>query len=1235
MKFVALLAALVVVATAATSTEAQRLSATTGALPPTRTRQHRVTSHPFLISSPPPHVPLSLEVRQQLFDLTRALTTSMFAGTPFVEPLQQLLDLNYQLTGHSLAIETTDLKTIGRICNVTTTTVSDNVEGDFSFATRITELAATETVDKHIHTGCEKFHQEDGHTHGVLAMLNVLSDQLKKGSSDKNRVRRGFTALIHDIAKGDTKMVMKKGAAYPCHGLLGGILLRMIDIRPYSKFLSADDFALMSSTIEHHMCGFNADPSEFKSDTLAVLPKKVQTELRHLAHGDAYGKFGEVSSSSKLFNIPHKLKQLDVNNYLRKYNRTGIVISITGASAAGKTTLRKKIVDMLGKDRVVVAERDFFTVQYGRELLGDETAEYAECHAAVKMEKDGGKEVNRRLLHTVTKGVTDGKIVILDTCLTMYGTARTFFMRDTILEKCLLVDVYPVRQTPIVDADCERHQMTMESQRSVSSKWSAFDLGFYLRGKKGVDFHAMNRRPRGALSDPTQKGCNPHMAVSVSSKTFTESSSFGSPVLEAILDWVDDYDYVSLVDATKDMNVTEFITYCWSNTTGKTTLERVASLREMLSIYHYDVKEQNRILETTSEKDRQYFTDNVQVVIKYKDGINKLWIPKWAKNMRSVPILFTKEKFHILPNMDRGPEVVGHKGEGKQVQDFNPSKEAEYSIFDQVTQQLAKMLNGFTSSVDGLIRIIATSKRDGMCGRFFRILQSVDPVLFAFYRKVLRSYNNPYINAFIDASPEGVLYVPASNGTAFLTDERIWAWFASSIGYSYGLSTNAQLELGSPEAVLKSVIDQFIADLEHLNLPSRGCALFEMICPNRTDPFTKTPHTELATGYPEGQSGISFLSYSIIVDGSIVNVPHTEVEHPFMEPSYWIFDDNFAGNVRGLLTAFDQTFSGQFTMEDLFQQFPRANKDLSKANLPDPEGLVLYAEVFGKYVYLKAKTDKYYKLHKTRLDRIGEILALPEAFGKYYPAYNIIKAFFSNTTFINTLVTSVCNLSDDAAMISEASSSLTKGRTWESLPPIGKANNLILTEQFKKVAPGHLASLLDIEAQVVEDKGSDLTEIASKLIVGILTKRWLSEALKEIGRVFPDVDIGSVTNVISLVTTLSEKLTNDKTMVEEASSSLEEECTWETLPKLNRAKLLVSTERFASIAPGHLASLLDVEVPHDDEKRAKIIKIVSGLFIGNVTEPMLFDTTDQIITVVSESKNHPLTSIFKLVGGIH
>jgi hypothetical protein len=600
------------------------------------------------------------------------------------------------------------------------------------------------------------------------------------------------------------------------------------------------------------------------------------------------------------------------------------------------------------------------------------------------------------------------------------------------------------------------------------------------------------------MSDPTKNGPNPHFALSVSSKTFTESSSFGAPVFDAVLDWVKDYKYVSLVEATRGMNVTDFITYCWSQTSGNTTLERVASLSEILSVYKYTVKIQNRIVETTAKRDIQYFTDNVEVIIKYLDGQNYLWSEPWMVNMRSVPILFTKDGFHILPNMDRGPEAVGHKGEEEELQDFNPLLSSDYIRFSKVTQQLAKMLNGMTSSVDGLTRIIATSKRNSMCGRFFKILQNEDPQLYAFYQKVLRSYGNPFINAFLRASPKGVLYVPASNGTAFLTDERIWAWFASAIGYSYGLSTKAQLELGSAEAVLENVIDQFIADLEKLNLPSRGCALFEMVCPNRADPFTGIIHTELVTGYPDGQVGVFFLSYFYIVDGSIVNVPHIEVEHLFMEPSYWVFTQNFAENVQNLLTAFDTTFSGQFTMEELFQQFPRANKDLSKANLPDPEGLVLYAVVFNLFVYLKAKTDKYYKMHKTRLDRIDEILALPEAFGDYYPAYRIIKDFFDDTRYVNTLVSNICVLSGDEKIVEEASSSLKKGRKWDTLPPIAQVNNLVRTQRFKSVAPGHLASLLGIEEPEDEKNRNELIQIAGGIIIGNVNNKLLFDTTCQI-----------------------------------------------------------------------------------------------------------------------------------------
>jgi nicotinamide riboside kinase len=1050
MKLFSLFAALVVVATAASSPEAQPLPP----LPPPTRRRSRSRS------SQPETTPEDLET---LFQDTRRLTSTMFSNEPLVEVVQKLLDLNRNLTGKNLAVETTDLEAIAKICCIETiaTDPKTNTTRTFSFAQHITDIAATETITNHIHTGCDKFHKEDGHSHGVLAMLNVLSDQLTKGVDQQTRVRRGFTALIHDIAKKDSKMVMKKGAAYPCHGLLGGCLLRMIDILPFALVLSADKFAVMSATLEHHMCGFNTSPCEFKMDTLSVLPQNIQQELRHLAVGDSSGKIGMSTTSSCLFQTCDSLGYLSVNDYLSKYSLQGVVFSITGASASGKTTLTRQIVEKFGAERVTVVSRDEFILAVGRELLKNEEALYKKCYQVVKSQKKSSR-VNELMKDTITKAVCKGQIVILDTCLTMYGKARTFFFKDTVLEKCLIVDVYPVRQSPITDDDCRRHDMAMPEQLSASSKFSPWDIGFYLGGKKGVDFHAMNRRARTTMTQP-KKGSNPCFAVSVSSKPFTNSSSFGAPVFNAILDWVSDFHPLSLVDETKGMNVTEFINYCWSCTSGVTTLERVVSLQEMLAVHHYDVKVQNRIVETTDEKDIEYFTDNVEVVIKYRDGVNQLWKEPWMVNMRAVPILFTKGEIVILPNMDRGPEVVGHAGNQDQVQDFDPSKKEGYDLFSDTTKALALMMNRFTDSTDGLTRIIATSKRDGMCGRFFRIDQATDSTLFAFYQRVLRSYNNAFINAFVDASPKGVLFVPASNGTAIFTSETVWTWFACAIGYSYGVTSAMQKEIGSADKVLRHVVVQFVGDLVKLNLPSRGCALFEMVCPNRADPITGIVHTELATGYTEEESGITFLSYSHLVDGAIVNVPHTEIKHPFREPSFWVFGENFVENVRGLLTAFDNTFSGEITMDALFEKFPRANRNIELTNLPDPEGLVLYAEVGGKLIYLKAKTDKYYVLHKVRIEKISLILSLPHSFGKYYPAYTIIHQFFADTTHLNHIVTSLSSILESDDIRQEAVEKFVNAkRTFDSLPPFAQVNNLVQTTAFNDVAPKVFADVVGL-----------------------------------------------------------------------------------------------------------------------------------------------------------------------------
>jgi hypothetical protein len=405
------------------------------------------------------------------------------------------------------------------------------------------------------------------------------------------------------------------------------------------------------------------------------------------------------------------------------------------------------------------------------------------------------------------------------------------------------------------------------------------------------------------------------------------------------------------------------------------------------------------------------------VMIKYKDGINRQWSAPWNIQSRSPICMFIQNHWRVISAMPRGPEVAGDQEHGvTALQDVDVDNEESFAHFAPHYQTIIKSLKGIhsnsnnasSSSSSGSERgqdkppfskIVCSSKRDGMCFRVLCLLSSTPEGLY--WQKAVKFISDPFVSLFVQTSRKfsrnpSILLIPASNGTAFLTQKNIQYWIVCSMALSYGITHSQLLTAAanflSPADVLKlplpelfqnktkyqqrkagylnttpvspsaksatdcaleedvSLIEAFVMDIldastsashpQHLSLNKMHT--WEAIGgPHRMCAFDTAAHVELACSYSEDQCGISYLGYSITtLQGDLVWIPHFDIQHLFSEPVYWIMKS--VSECIAALRDLSRVFGGSYTWDDFYSQYPPGNRNLAMTSHPDPEGFVSY-----------------------------------------------------------------------------------------------------------------------------------------------------------------------------------------------------------------------------------------------------------------------------------------------------
>lgn len=837
----------------------------------------------------------------------------------------------------------------------------------------------------------EHWHQTKKHTcpHSESLYDHLLSCAdicyeiaTKEGYTKKECVKAYLTGLLHDIGKPGTRRLLGKHTAFKGHGLVGGAMLENF----YSKelldefSLSEEDWADISTCADVHMCSyFPQHTSKLHRYSVNILPESIKRMLLVLREGDQLSMIPDKTYPKSLTDI---IK--DVKNGEEQYRRTlfeemsfsdldkkkGILILIQGGSSCGKTTFANNLLDKFGKEKCTYVNRDWYivhwTVKLNKDMGEDEEkfiitpSLYQRCYQKyLESNKKWASKINEHMKRDIFEGLQRGNIVIVDTLATMFDSIEQII--PEIAKESYRISFW-------------LHRNTLISENETSNR-----LGMDMK-------NALNAHGETTLYNPYNIRINWHKSICGSENDSGNndwhlqthlSLSYGwTGIKNTLLSYLCDkilkmYSYnqsiprVPVLEQTYHLSLEELVQ----------TLKDMNGIEDFFKQYSYTVSK---------------YIPNV-VGIKYIDGANQIWQPKWAREARGRFYYIGEEKVVPLKDtLQRGIEVLtkAHLDGGvKETQDID---ENSVSKLDKNQADIMKILRGvsdfnsfLTGKVDGSLLIVNIYPKS--CKQY-RIIKQLREEADKFTKTII-DYCIYSDFPIVTISTQGTLFIGEEMQDYFLTSIEDVVQFKATTFDDWNIMVSL---------FVSKVLDYYrqcnLDNTEMVNM------CFESYCKNRIT-FTNRLHTELAVGYDH--SGINLLG--IMNKGRYI--PHFDLPRKvFKQPFYYHVQKTT--DVYRLMSELDEVVLGVRSLEQFLQNFI-IDEYTSKAI--HPEGFVLLTPILNKdyieYDYSKIKTSIYYKCHKVRSDKIKELLLLPEICGEYYPILRNLHKFFNNSgTTIKKLV---------------------------------------------------------------------------------------------------------------------------------------------------------------------------------------------------------------------------------------
>jgi len=916
---------------------------------------------------------------------------------------------------------------IGKICNVSFDIFeSDGITQKMSTTSFYNIL---ETISKtHTHQGYNNkgtihncaYHIESLFVHLHLASLIVVINSILKGDSQQESIIIGLIALLHDIGKpsmskpitiNKTGSPVENAISFPFHGEIGAGIIGMAWNPNFNKFFTIEEWNNISRVVACHMCSYHeTDPIRLhtllKWDIARLESVNVKNMLLKMSYGDFFGSVRDPSvfsereivefmQSRKVYkeyiDSPFNLEEIIVRHNIGK----NTVIVIRGMSGSGKSSIRNKIVTLLGNENTYVVERDNIICKVVADKLGEtfETRPIGPEYARYMQVYNGNKKqlsqiVTKMFTNEISKGFTKGKIVIVDSVITYFDGFK--FCIPPEFQNAFIVAIDVVRNKLLSDDDANRLGDNLKKQIDLHGKRSVMcwlNNNAIDRANNLTPITTSSEKKGTKMIDPTR----PTICHVIS---WNEFGTIGDTELFRQLEIIKSGKPEHDVSSTDSMGIVEYWNYLYNN-----NLKDYHKTCNTLSVMGYLVNLPTQFKSTPFEERlvRIIYVEN-----------NRFWKAKWARESRGV-ILYLNDSGNWIPikyALQRGAEILTgmHVNTGiTESQDVeNTNIINPFAIFDDEQQIVmnamvqSKPIEGYLSSkVDGSLLVMSCYR--GEMGKLVNFW--IDNYGDKFAKSVRNAAKNVGCD-FIPVFSTQTTFFAGDKMIGYMTTALVDSMNMCSYEYLCKLVENDKLEPYEIFDIYGEIIFEKLRLMVSKHDGNILCFSFEAVCKNRTSPWInektglKDIHTELAVSYPI--SMIRPLGLSICTDNDIKWVPHFTFTDSIKlaeltEPMYWVI--SHAKDIEGIMDDLSKVIRQKITIEKFLELHPIANK-YETLKYIDWEGFVFLYK--SKYMYSKVKTIEYYKCHKYRPENIKYLMELSTTASEYFPVTRIVYNFFKD-----------------------------------------------------------------------------------------------------------------------------------------------------------------------------------------------------------------------------------------------
>lgn len=828
---------------------------------------------------------------------------------------------------------------------------------------------------------CSCPHDEPLYDH--LVNCGKLSyEKAKLLNYNEHDCKKAYLAgLLHDIGKPGTRKTFGKLMSFKGHALVGGALIENFwsDELQSKLLLSKNDWSDISTLADVHMCGYFPDQC---SDAHKVCFQMLSDSVKKLLICVRYGDVLSMEPVSRFKQTKEEIRnelmetendfinninsELNLVNFLQSNNLDkGVLIQMCGTSSSGKTYLSKYISDsLIDKNvNVKVITRDDYIIKWAYKFMGKKVSDkdpYPKIYQeAIKhyhsTDKIYANRINENIKNDINQYLQQGYIVIVDSLMTMYHKTIASILPESV-KNAFKINLWIHRNTMILEdesinrlgASLSEQIELYQASNSILNPFRHLDWDnlISITEKKDITDVSINQA---------------HISLSIGRNQIKYKELNNLLIhLKNIYEFNQSNWRIPLINDTMDYNLQELIHYLYSN-------GGFIAIKEFFESYNY------RVIQPF--KDTTYAEKIIG--IKYLDGINNIWRPKWAREARGRFYYLSDSIIPLKDALQRGVEILttNHKSHGiNETQDIDISK---IDMLDDIQIDILRKFSGdndingyLTGKVDGSLIIVNYYPKDS---EQYSILKEVISNVGSSFAKIMLDYC---------LGNDGPLITVSTQGTIVVSDEMtdyVLTALQSLIDFKFTTINDSWKEI-YPK--FHTMVMEYINTLNFNASMINMC--FEAYCKDRIS-FTNKIHTELAVSYDH--SGFNLLG--LMKDNNYI--PHFDLPNIiFKQPIY--LKVNKTKQVFEIMDDMDKVVMGDMTHTEFMKKYFPNNMDYPI----HMEGWVFLMPYNDGYDYSKIKTNLYYKCHKVRDNNIKELLSLPSNCEKYYPVLKILRDFYNN-----------------------------------------------------------------------------------------------------------------------------------------------------------------------------------------------------------------------------------------------